>query len=267
MIELAPQHKVGLSLTNPIMIASGFAGYGNPYKSLLDMSAFGAVVTQSITLRPRRGPAQPRLVETSGGFILNSGQQNPGVKKVLHGYGKQWAKLPTTVIAHLPADDPADLTRTARALFNAQGSVLAGFELGLPPQATPYEVEQWIRAIQQNSELPVLVKLPLNAPLDLAEAAAYAYADSLVLGSPPWGAALSPQQTMISGPLYSPALLSIATHSLQQLIHLDLPLIAAGGIHTEQDVNILLSAGATAIQLDSVLFVDPQAAETVAQAF
>ena len=56
MIELAPHHKFGLPLDNPVLIASGFGGYGDAYQRLLDLSAFGAIVTNPITLRPRRGP-------------------------------------------------------------------------------------------------------------------------------------------------------------------------------------------------------------------
>ncbi|RPJ55510.1 MAG: hypothetical protein EHM12_12080, partial [Dehalococcoidia bacterium] len=78
MIELAPNHKIGLSLANPVMIASGCCGYGSAYRPLLDLSAFGAIVTNPITLRSQRGASQPRLVETLAGLILNTGDQNPG---------------------------------------------------------------------------------------------------------------------------------------------------------------------------------------------
>ena len=107
MIELAPQHKIGLSLSNPVMIAAGCAGYGHVYQPLLDLSAFGAIVTQPITLRPRPGASQPRLTEIAGGFILATGEQNPGVKKVIQHHQKSWTRLATALIAHLPADDAA----------------------------------------------------------------------------------------------------------------------------------------------------------------
>lgn len=271
MIELAPQHKIGLSLANPVMIAAGCAGYGQAYHGLLDLAAFGAVVTNPITLRPRRGPAQPRLVKTPGGFILNTGEQNPGVKKVIQQAQKSWAALPTAIIAHLPADDPDDLLRTARALAHLttpQGHpVLAALELGLPPLAHPHDVSRWIRAIQEGSPLPLLVKLPLGAPPDLAEAAVETQADALVIGSPPQGTAQAgPDGALVTGVLYGPALHSLALRDLQQLKSwLDLPLVAAGGIHSLADAQAFLAAGAVAVQLDSLLFIEPKEAEGIAK--
>jgi dihydroorotate dehydrogenase (NAD+) catalytic subunit len=271
MIELAPHSKLGLALANPVMIASGCCGYGHAYRPLIDLSFFGAVVTQPITLRPRRGTTQPRLVETRAGFILDTGQQNPGVKKILRQYSKVWARLETAVIAHLPADEPDDLMRTVRALTSAKTPhgdfALAAFELGLPAQATSQEVEQWVKAMQDGSELPLLVKLPLDAPLETAEAAANVYADALVIGSPPLGAAFVPdQENPVSGHLYGPFLHSLVLHRLQQYADLGLPVVAVGGIHSLADAQAFFEAGAMAIQLDSLLFIDPKQAEGIAGA-
>src|SRR5688572_32661279 len=88
VIELAPQHKTGLPLTSPVMLASGCCGYGEVYGPLLNLAAFGAIVTQPITLRPRRSTVQRRLAETVSGFLLDTGQQNPGVRKILQQYTK-----------------------------------------------------------------------------------------------------------------------------------------------------------------------------------
>jgi len=186
MTELAPNHKIGLSLSSPVMIASGFCGYGDAYHRLLDLSSFGAIVTGPITLRPQRGQPQPRLVETKAGFILNTGQQNPGVKKVLRQYGKIWPKLGVPIMAHLPATDPDDLMRTAHALSGVQTphgeSVIVAIELELPRQAAIQDVARWVRAVHAGSELPLMVKIPLNAHLEIAETAVKENADALVVG-------------------------------------------------------------------------------------
>ncbi len=273
MIELAPQHKIGLSLSNPVMIAAGGGGYGHAYQRLIDISVFGAIVTNPITLRPRRGADQPRLVETSGGFILNTGGQNPGVKKVIQQYQKSWSHLEIPLIAHLPADEPGDLLRTARALSNLetlQGqTLLAAIELGLPHNATFQDVERWIRAVQEGSGLPLLVKLPLGAALEMAEAAVDAYADALVIGSPPLGAALSPATgATVSGNLHGPALHSLTLYYLQTLKRVvDLPIVAVGGIHSLADAQAFLTAGAIAMQIDTLIFIEPKSAYDIALAF
>lgn len=272
MIELAPQHKIGLSLANPVMIATGCAGYGQAYHHLLDLSVFGAIVTNPVTLRPRHGANQPRLVETASGFILNTGEQNPGVKKVIQQHQKSWAHLTTPVIAHLPADDADDLLRTARALAHLetpQGqNLLAAIELGLPHYARPHDIERWVRAVREGSPLPLLVKLPLGTLLEMVEAAADD-ADALVIGSSPLGAAqVGPDGPVVTGYLYGPALHGLALRDLQMVKSwIDLPLIAAGGIHSLADAQVFLTAGAVAVQLDSLLFIEPKEAEAIAYHF
>jgi dihydroorotate dehydrogenase (NAD+) catalytic subunit len=265
MIELAPHHKIGLSLTNPVLIASGCGGYGQAYRQLIDLSVFGALVTNPITLRPQRGTAQPRLAETSAGFVLNTGGQNPGVKKIIRAYSKHWRNWSVPVIAHLPADEPDDLRRTAGALANTD--TVAGIELGIPPSAAPRDIAVWIQAVREGCMLPLLVRLPLDTAVEMAEIAVEAAVDALVIGSPPLGSAQTLGGEWVNGYLYGPALHSMALHAVRWISNIvDIPLIAAGGIHSLADAQALLTAGAAAIQLDSLLFIEPQLAGKIALA-
>lgn len=269
MINLAPRHKMGLNLAHPIMNAAGFGGYGKPLRHLFDLNHLAAIVTNPITLRPRRGCPQPRLAETSGGFILETGQletgqQNPGVKKVIRQQQKFWSQLTRPLIVHLPADEPADLHRTARALANlttpAGDPLIAAFELGLPHETTPDDVVAWLRAIQADSPQPVLVKLPVGAMLELAEAASDAGADGFVVGTPPLAAAPAPNGEIVTGCLYGAGLFNLVLREIELVGQMtDLPLVAAGGIHRPADIQAVLSIGARAVQLDSLLMVDPVA--------
>ncbi|MEW5959635.1 MAG: dihydroorotate dehydrogenase [Chloroflexota bacterium] len=264
MLELTPQHKIGLSLANPVMIASGCAGYGPAYQRLLDLSVFGAIVTNPITLRPRRGTPRPRLAETKAGFILETGQQNPGVRKVIRQYGRHWSRLGVPIIAHLPADEPDDLRRTAGALVATEA--IAAIELGLPAGTKPADLERWLGAVRDACLLPVLVKLPLETALNLARPASAASADALVIGSPLPGAALAATGEWLSGPVFGPMLHSLTLHCLRVVRNLtELPLVAVGGIHTLADAQALLQAGAGAVQLDSLVFIDPKQAQSIAQ--
>jgi dihydroorotate dehydrogenase (NAD+) catalytic subunit len=264
-IELAPDHKIGLALANPVMIASGCGGYGTAYQGLIDQTVFGAIITNPITLRPRRGAPGPRLVETSAGFVLDTGLQNPGVKKVIRQYSRAWSRLGVPIIAHLPATDPNDLHRTARAL--AGTDTIAAIELGIPHHAIPFDLKPWIKAIQRDCLLPILVKLPLDRTLELAEVAADAGPDILVIGLPPLATALSPTGEPVTGYLYGPALHALAVHAVRSVTELvDLPIVAAGGIHTLNDAQAFLQAGATAVQIDSLLFIDPKSAVELARA-
>ncbi|MCB0168072.1 MAG: nitronate monooxygenase, partial [Anaerolineae bacterium] len=195
--------------------------------------------------------------------------QNPGVRKVIQENRKSWARLGLPIIVHLPADLPDDLTRTARALSSIQtpqgDPLLIAIELGLPLEAAPQEVEAWIAAIQAGSELPLLVKLPIGGDPALAERAVKAQADALVIGTPPLGTAYAPaHRQTISGHLFGSALHSLVLRDLQMVANVDVPLVAVGGIHSAADVHTLLQAGATAVQIDSLLFIDPQAAYQLA---
>jgi len=266
MIELAPHHKIGLPLSNPVMIASGCGGYGQAYRQLIDLSAFGALVTNPITLRPRRGMQQPRLAETAAGFVLGTGARNPGVKKVIRQYSKHWRGWSVPVIAHLPADEPDDLRRTARAL--AGTDTIAGIELGIPSLATPRELEYWIQAVREGCMLPLLVKLPLDAVVEMAEIAVEAAADTLVIGSPPPASAQTLVGERIDGDLYGPALHSLVLYNIQYIRELvEVPILAVGGIHSLADAQAFLAAGAAAVQIDSLLFIEPKQAAEIALAF
>ncbi len=258
MIELAPQHKIGLVIENPVMPAAGFWGYGQPvYPDLIQVSHFGALVTNPITLRPQSHQAEPQVLESNGGVIFNTPPRNPGVKKIIRHHNKFWRRARLPIIAHLPADDPADLARTAGALAGLD--TLAAFELELPHDTIPAEANAFIRAILERSELPLFVKLPLSNLFSLAEAVLFAGADALVIGTAPLGAAYTSDGAYLMGNYYGPGIVAQQIPWLIDLHHLypEAPLIASGGVHTLADVNAYLQAGASAVQLDTVIFTDP----------
>jgi len=267
MIELAPRHKVGLPLPNPLMTAAGCFGYGPEYADWVDASRLGAIVTNPVSLRPRRGAAQPRLVETPGGFILHTGDQNPGVRHVLHRYAAAWKRLGRPVVVHLAPDDLQALARTARALETA--GAVAALEVGLPEDASPAGAAGLVTAARE-SELPVLTRLPLARAADLAAVCVEAGADALVVGAPPIGSALHPSgsgQVVVTGRLYGPALHALALRALLKVRPLvDVPLVGCGGIHSVEDARALLGAGAVAVQVDSAIFIDPSLLGRLAEA-
>jgi len=266
MIELAPNHKIGLPLSNPVMIASGCGGYGQAYRQLLDLSVFGALVTNPITLRPQRGTAPPRLAEITAGFVLDTGNQNPGVRKVIREYSKHWRSWSVPVIAHLPAAEPDDLRRTARALDGTES--IAAIELGIPYQSALSDIEDWTRAVQEGCMLPLLVKLPPDAVVEMATVAVEAGADALVIGSPPLGSARTSAGEMIDGYVFGPTLHRLVLYNIEVIRELvEVPIVATGGIHSLADAQAFLATGALAVQLDSLLFIEPGQAVEIARGF
>lgn len=264
MIELAPNHKLGLRLNRPLMPASGFFGYGgNPYPGLIDLQTLGAIVTNPITLRPYPFAEPPTFAETSGGVVVAGPPANPGVRRIIQQHRRQWQKSPLPIIAHLPAEAPPDLSRTARALSGL--GCVAAFELGLPPDSRPDEVRAWVKTILQQTELPLLVKLPslpLNELLTLIEEALRGGASSITLTGPPVGSLLSPNKPLILGDYYGAGRV---TQLLALLVDVqsawpEVPVIASGGLHTPADWQSCCTMGAVAGQLDSLLWRNPRRA-------
>ncbi len=107
MIELAPNNKRGLSLASPLMAGSGAVGYADAWPPGVTPERFGAIVTPPISWRPRRGSAGPRLAEIPGGFLLATGDHNPGYRRVIQDHDAAWRRLGVPVIVALAASTPA----------------------------------------------------------------------------------------------------------------------------------------------------------------
>ena len=101
-IDLAPAHKSGLRLQNPVLVASGTFGYGTEYQKLIDIQRLGAICSKGITPRPRTGNATPRIVETPAGMLNAIGLQNPGVKRVIRDMAPIWAGSKVTSAVRAP---------------------------------------------------------------------------------------------------------------------------------------------------------------------
>jgi dihydroorotate dehydrogenase (NAD+) catalytic subunit len=102
----------------------------------------------------------------------------------------------------------------------------------------------------------------------MAGVVANAPVDVLVIGSPPPGTALSPTNNeLVSGDFYGPAWHSMALHKVQLIREfVDLPIVAVGGIHSLADAQAFMAAGAVAVQIDTLLFIEPKSAYEIALA-
>ena len=120
-VDLLPGHKRGLLLANPVLTASGTFGNGIEYQRVFDIQLLGAVVSKAITLRPRRGNAQPRIAETPAGMINSIGLQNIGIDAILRDVAPVWNTWRVPVIANIAGESVADYAELARRLDAAQG--------------------------------------------------------------------------------------------------------------------------------------------------
>lgn len=256
-VELAPGHKWDLALANPVMAASGALGYGSPWPDLVDLSALGAVVTDPVSLRPRRGAPPPRALERPEGFILRTGGANPGIERVLALNARRWEQLCTPVIVHVVTADPAEM---ADLMDRLEDSPAAGVEIDVGPWKGP----EVLRAACTGS-LPVLARVPLSGAPDWALQAVRAGACAVVVASPPEGVAPGPSGLM-RGEWHSRALLPLILAALEAVREaVTVPLVGSGGVHSSGDARAILELGADAVQLDDILFLDPSQAIDIAR--
>jgi dihydroorotate dehydrogenase (NAD+) catalytic subunit len=266
-IDLAPHHKQGLPVANPILAAGGSVGYGEARHAGLDMARLGAVVVGPIMRRSLAGKQPPRLAHVDGGLVLETGLQNRGVSAVIRKFARLWPGLGCPVIAQIADAHPDLAAETAERLAGVDA--VSGLELLIPRHADGGLVRRLVQAVDRAADLPVWVKPPLSLAVELAPPAVEAGAAALVIAQPLTGAGLArtpddpPVQgapaALVRGPVYGPLAFAPMLDVLAQVAALDLPAarIACGGIHTPEQVRQALAVGASAVQLDSALWVEP----------
>lgn len=258
MIELASHNKQGLALTSPLIAGSGAVGYGDAWPVGVTANLFGAIVTPPISWRPQRGRAAPRLAEVPGGFLLATGDHNPGYRRVLQNHDGAWRRLGVPVIVALASSAPEDWGRLAAALEEESGA--AGLELQLPHIAHRNEAAAWIGAVRRACTLPLLVKLPTARAVALASTCVSAGADALVIGTGALATGLAADGARVDGAVAGPAAFPFMHYALAAVAELgfDVSLIAAGGITRQEDVMLCYQAGAVAVQVRSLAWTDPR---------
>lgn len=264
MIELAPRHKFGLALDGPLMAASGTFGYGDVYQDFLDLSLLGAIVTNPVSWRPRRAAAGQRIGVRDEHFVIHTGWPNPGVRRAIRTYGEVWERSPVPVIVHLLATRPSEVHRAAARLSGIPG--VRGVELGFVADTEPERALSQLEAAADGGDLPVIAQIPFGRVGELASLLTDHGADALVLTAPP--RAVLPLDVGVvdgqrvarymRGRLYSAALFPILLDMLSRWADkVSVPVIACGGIASAADAMACLNLGASALQIDALLWRDP----------
>lgn len=263
-INLAPNHKQGLVVPNPVLLAGGSVGYGEAIHRGTKTHELGGIVVGPVMHHSRAGEQPPRLVELSGGLVLNTGRQNRGIASMTKRFARAWARLGCPIIVQIADAQPDALTYVLERLMLdiPLPDVIDGIELLLPELADEERTHALVGAATRSSDYPIWVKLPLQNASALAAHAVAAGADALVIGQPPAGAGLSHSnesdawlQGLIYGTIAFPQMFSALC--AVAALELSCPLIACGGIHTRDQAHSALKVGAAAIQIDSAVWVEP----------
>lgn len=276
--QLAPRHKSGLLLRNPVMIASAPFGYG--FERIAEVQRLGAVVCKGTTLQPRSGNPHPRTVETASGMLNAIGLENPGIRIVIEKYAPIWATWQTPVIINIAGETTEEFVELAGQLEAMPG--IAGIEVNVScPNVraggavfgdSPQAVAAVTAAVRRATTLPLIVKLSPNTgdvrPTALAAASSGADAISLINTITGMSLDIHTRRPFLAngtGGLSGPAIKPIALRMVYEVArelrssYAHVPIIAIGGIGTTDDALEFLMAGASAIQIGTINFANPRA--------
>lgn len=270
--------KIGkLELKNPILTASGTFGYGEEFSTFIDLNRLGGLVTKAVSYEPRAGNPLPRIAETAYGMLNSIGLANVGVKKFITDKLPFLKKLNTRVIANI-AGKTIDEFASVISEIEAAGGV-AGYELnvscpnvkegGMSFGASAQITAAVTAKARSVTKACLIVKLSPNVTSigDIARAAEAAGADALSVINTVVGMAVDiatkrPKLATITGGLSGPAIKPIAIAKVFEVTRsAKIPVIGMGGIMSCDDVLEFLITGATAVQVGTANFLNPQISE------
>ena len=272
--------KIGigkLELKNPLMTASGTSGYGDELGNYFDVAALGAVVSKSLTLKPKIGNEPPRVTEVACGMLNSIGLANIGVERFISEKLPKLRKSGATIIANIAAKRAEDYLSLAEMLSDEED--VQGLEInlscpnvkegGIEFGSDPKMLGTITRLVRNVFPKTLLVKLTPNVTRisELARAAEGEGADAVTVANTYVGMAIdiykrAPKLHTVTGGLSGPAIKPLTMAKVYEVTKsVDIPIVASGGIFTWQDVIEYLIAGASAVELGTVLFAKPNVPE------
>ncbi|MDP8254281.1 MAG: dihydroorotate dehydrogenase [Candidatus Alcyoniella australis] len=266
-----------LKLNNPVLTASGTFGYGLEYVDLLDLSKLGGIVVKGLSRWPIPGNKPPRICETACGMLNAIGLQNIGVDAFLDEKLPRLADFDCAIIANVYGHSIEEYVEVAQLLDQRGAGRVHGIELnvscpnveagGMAFGVDPDVVARLTQSVRQAVDLPLIVKLSPQVTdiAAIARAAQQAGADALsVTNTIPAmaidAATRKPKLSNISGGLSGPAIKPVALRLVWVVSQaVSIPVIGLGGIMCGQDAAEFMIAGASAVQVGTATFNDPQA--------
>ncbi len=264
----------GVTLKNPIMVASGTFGSGAEYSEFVDLNRLGAVVTKGVANVPWPGNPTPRITEVYGGMLNAIGLQNPGIdvfiQRDLENLKNYETKVMVNVCGHsIPeyvevverlADTNADLLEINISCPNVtKGGITFG--------TVPSVAEEVTREVKKVAKQPVIMKLSPNVTsiAEMAKAVEAGGADGVSLINTLTGMQIDIDRRKFAlanktGGMSGPAVKPIAVRMVYEAAHaVKIPVIGMGGISTGRDAIEFMMAGATAVSIGTANFINPYA--------
>jgi dihydroorotate dehydrogenase (NAD+) catalytic subunit len=263
-----------LSLKNPVMTASGTFGYGLEFKDLVPLEEIGAIIVKGTTLEWREGNDYPRMAETASGMLNCVGLQNKGVDYFCENIYPKIKDIDTHFIVNVSGNSPQKYAECA-ARIDALDKIPA-IELniscpnvkqgGMAFGVTCEGAASVVKAVRKVYHKTLIVKLSPNVTnvADIAKACEAEGADAVSLINTLMGMAIDiehrcPKLSIGTGGLSGPAVKPVAVRMVHDVYHaVKIPVVGLGGIMTAEDAIEFFMAGATAIEIGTANFIDPQ---------
>lgn len=269
----------GIRFENPVIAASGTFGYGSEYSSIFDVNVLGGICSKGLTLQARPGNTGIRLVETPSGLINSIGLENPGIKHFIDNELPAMLALRPVTIANLSGSSLETYVEGARLLDETGVSMIelniscpnvkaGGMSFGMDSESA-FSVT---KAVREVTKKPLMVKLSPNAPdlIGVAMAVRKAGADALSLVNTFQALSIDLStgrpvfdniRAGFSGPAIKPIALRMVYDVVEAMNKLSqnerIPVVGLGGISCWQDAVEFLMAGASAIQVGTATFSNP----------
>lgn len=269
-----------LNLHNPLIAASGTFGYGNELNDIMDINDYGAVTTKTITLEPRAGNDNPRILETSAGLLNSIGLQNIGLKNFIDEILPYWGGIKTTkLIVSVGGNDINEYVEICKILdshkrINAlelniscpnvkKGCLAIGTDINA--------IQTLLQKIKLVTTKTIIVKLSPNVSnlVAIAKCCEENKADIISLVNTFLGMAIDIENRKpyfkniiagYSGPAIKPMALKLV-YDIRRKINI--PIIGMGGITNYKDVLEFIIAGANAVSIGTANFINPNVAKNI----
>lgn len=273
MADLSVEIK-GLRLKNPVMTASGTFGYGPEFADFVPIEGIGGIIVKGTTLKPREGNDYPRMVETASGMLNCVGLQNKGVDYFSEHIYSEIKDIDTNFIVNVSGSSPEDYAECAARI--AELERIPAIELniscpnvkdgGMAFGVTCAGASSVVRAVRTRYPKTLIVKLSPNVTdiAEIARAVEAEGADSVSLINTLMGMAIDiekrrPMLSIGTGGLSGPAVKPVALRMVWQVAKaVKIPVIGLGGICNARDAIEFIMAGATAIEIGTANFIDPE---------
>lgn len=271
----------GVEFKNPVIAASGTFGFAQNYRGFFDVEKLGGVSSKGLTLEPKPGNGGERIIEITGGDINSIGLENPGVPSFIEHELPEMLKLNTVTMANLAGHSLESYVKGAELLDKTSVPMIelniscpnvkaGGMAWGMDPECA----FECVSAVRKATSKPLIVKLSPNAPdlVGVALACIKAGADALSLINTIQAVAIDIEKGRpyfdnvkagMCGPAVKPIALRMVYDVCQAVKKLpeneQVPVIGLGGISKWQDAVEFIMAGASAVQVGSATFANPNA--------